>query len=127
MITTKIIKEWIDLYVNQHMNCNQIAKLYNVNRLTVKNYLNLRGIATPKPKTHSCHNEFHKGKYMICIYNLQDSLVWQFNTAKEMAETLNKPLTSILSHLNEKRIHMKFRHNDKWYRIYLVEVDKDEL
>ena len=120
--TSKMINEWVDLYVNKHLNCGQIAKMYNGNRSIIRYHLNCRGILTPHPKTHSYPPVASQLKNVICVYDLDDNLCWQFDSTREMAKTFNKPLNCIQCHISPSRINRKFRYNGKWYRIYLIEV-----
>lgn len=125
MITTKIINEWIDLY-NQGYSCYRISKLYKCSRNTVTDYLHLRGIKTPQFRTCYRRPELYKNKYIICLYDLNGVLCYQFDTAHEMAETFKVNLGHLQSRLSNKKLDMKYRVNNKWYRIHLIDTTKEE-
>lgn len=125
-VTTRMIKEWCNLYTQQNISIPQLAKRYNVSETTVRAYLHLNGIKTPRPHHHYIDtNRLYYDKYMIGVYDLEDNLCWNFNNAREMAETLNHPLNSIQCRLIRNNVYKKFRHQGKWYRVCLIEVEED--
>ena len=120
MITTKQIKEWIELH-NEGYNCARIAERYGCSRSTVQIYLNQAGIDTSHYT--QIKSKYYKNKYNICVYDDQDILIYQFNNLYEMSKTTGKSVEWLRSRLNPKRINMKFRHKKKWCHIHLIEID----
>lgn len=118
-VTTKEIKEWISLN-EQGYNVYEIAEIYGRTRKTIMEKFKIFDIklsnSIGRPK-----NEFYKNKYIICIYDMDDQLCWQFNNPLQMSLCLNKSINAIHSILSKNKINAKHRINKKWYKIYLLE------
>ena len=123
-ITTKQILEWKELYESDpHMTYAEIGSQYSVKKDLVRYYLKRMGTKTLKNKILPPKHKLYQNKYIICVYDENENLCYQFDNAMEMAQKLNKSTSSVYTKLNEQRRNGKLRINNKWYYIVLVEVE----
>lgn len=123
IVTSKLIKKWIDLYVDQKMNVVEIARLYpNVSRCTIRKALIDSGVSI-RQNIH--HNKYYKKKYQIGIYDENDRLVWLFDNAYDMANFFKITLSKAYSTLQPDHIDCRWYVNDTYYYKRLIEVDDE--
>ena len=97
VITTKMVDEWIELYKAGY-SCWRISKRYKLNSMSlVWRHLHNRGIETPRGK------RVVEPNYIICIYDKNDTLMYQFDSVDEMSQKLNIPKMTIFCNFSHGR------------------------
>ena len=122
VVTSKLIKKWVDLYVNQKLNVMEIARLYpKTSRSTIRKALIDSGVSVTK---YIHHNTYYRKKYQIGIYDENDKLLWVFNNAYEIAQFFKIPLNKVYRALEEDHINCRWHVNGNYYYKALIEVDE---
>ena len=62
---------------------------------------------------------------MIALYDMDDNLFSIFDNQYELAKYLGKPTKTSYSFVCPNRINLKIRHNGKWYKKILIEVEEN--
>ena len=68
--------------------------------------------------------ELYKNKYVICLYDKEETLCYQFDNAKELAEALGLKLNPVYCILSQVYNHGKNRVGIAGYRVEFVEVEE---
>lgn len=118
MTDTKTIREWINL-CEAGYNSKRIAKEYNVSSSLVRYHLNTRGVYFGMQKLR---REFHKGNFLIGMYNLDDELIYMFDNVRHMSKTLKIKESLLAPRLSRNH---KFRYKNEWYILKLIEIGED--
>ena len=75
-----------------------------------------------KRNVEKLRREFHKGNFLIGMYNLDDELVYMFDNVRHMSKTLKIKESLLAPRLSRNH---KFRYKNEWYILKLIEVGED--
>lgn len=114
VITTKMVDQWVELYQAGY-SCWRISKMCKLNSSSVVwRHLNSRNIDTSNSKPR----RFDNPDYVICIYDNDDTLVYQFDSVDQMSKKLNIKKITIFCNFSHERKFINI--NNKRYKIEKV-------
>lgn len=123
MITTKTIKQFVELYTTTQLTTYDIAKMFNCSPNTVLRYLKQQGVNIYPIKRIKQYKKYYKDKYMIALYDMNDNLFVLFDNCHQMSNFLGKTYNDIYRKLSPKYLNKKLRYKGQWYKKVLISVD----